>query len=249
MSGYASKAEAVQVVRATIAGTSRPADLPADPAAYNMAGIARAVVYSRGTGYGWGIEHSAETFWAAVRANLKVQPVELPHAGVTVIAPHVADILTGDSPNSLSDALDFDHVVHLSSDGELSHDRRPHWPHAPECLDPSIGSTVAEGGWELITAGLTGQYGYNGPWLHDSEVIAGGVAARVVEHAAEHGGGFYVAVYASFSCEECGGAGQMWNEAGDDEIPCPLIAAGTCEPGSTTIEGWAIAYKAGEVSA
>lgn len=59
------------VVRATIAGSNRPADLPADLAAYNMAGIVRAVVSSRGPGYGWAIEYDPTVFWDAVRANLR----------------------------------------------------------------------------------------------------------------------------------------------------------------------------------
>lgn len=83
MSGYASKAEAVAVVRATIAGTGRPADLPADLAAYNVAGIVRAVVSSRGPGYGWAIEYDSTRFWDAVRANLRDNSPERPTPGMS----------------------------------------------------------------------------------------------------------------------------------------------------------------------
>lgn len=71
MSGYASKAEAIAVVRATIAGTGRPADLPDDLSAYILSRIYSAVVSSRGPGYGWAIEYDPTVFWDAVRANLR----------------------------------------------------------------------------------------------------------------------------------------------------------------------------------
>lgn len=78
MSGYASKAEAMAVVRATIAGSNRPADLPDDLSVYILSRIYAAVITSRGPGYGWGIEYDAATFWDAVRANLRdnLPPVE-----------------------------------------------------------------------------------------------------------------------------------------------------------------------------
>ena len=53
--------------------------------------------------------------------------------------------------------------------------------------------------------------------LHDSELIEGGVAARVLEHANRVGGGFYVAVY-----------GEYQDADYDNEI---------------VIEGWSIAYQ------
>lgn len=104
-------------------------------------------------------------------------------------------------------------------------------PSAPEALDPDGNSTQLEG-WELITAGLTGQQGYRGPWLHDSEIIAGGVAHRVIEHAQENGGGYYVAIY-----------GQYTREHDHDQTPADYACL-ACEDGDTIIEGWAIAYKA-----
>lgn len=149
-----------------------------------------------------------------------------------------AETLTGTGPGSLSQILEFDHVVRISADGVVSD--APSGAHAPECHEPSVRSLIADDGWTLITEGLTGQHGYNGPWLHDSEQIEGGVARRILEHAAEHDGGLYVAVYAVWDCEECGGAGQKWKDDDmTDEVPCPA----NCEPGETTIEGWAIAYK------
>ena len=45
--------------------------LPNGAEHYNMAGIYREVVYSRGHGYGWGIEFDVAKFEAIVRANVR----------------------------------------------------------------------------------------------------------------------------------------------------------------------------------
>ena len=149
--------------------------------------------------------------------------------------------------DQLAAAMDFDHIVVVTARGHLL--EAVGGGSAPDVLDPDNNATTISGypEWALITAGLTGQHGYRGPWLHDSEILAGGVATRVFEHAAEHGGGYYVALYATYSCEECGGAGLVYKPFGPgdqdtEEVDCPKIATGECEPGGT-IEGWAIAYK------
>lgn len=121
--------------------------------------------------------------------------------------------LTGSGRGSLSEILEFNHVVRINAAGHVSD--ADNAAYAPECFNPDANGTEVDG-WHLITSGLTGQYGYSGPWLHDSEVIAGGVARHILEHAADNGGGLYVSVYAAYS--------------GDDDD----------EP---TIEGWAIAYR------
>ena len=121
--------------------------------------------------------------------------------------------------SELTTILDFDHVVRIGADGWV--DANPVGaPYAPTAYDPEPYSLIVEK-WELITSGLTGQYSYNGPWLHNDEQIEGAVERRVFEHAAENGGGYYVAIYGQFSCTE------------DHEHE-------TCE---TDLEGWAIAYK------
>ena len=127
--------------------------------------------------------------------------------------------LTGDGPGSLSRVLEFDHVVRIDAAGQVSDAPDGVW--APECYDPVIDSKSAGGGWDLITSGLTGQHGYRGPWLHDSEVIEGGVARHILAHAADNGGGLYVAVYATY----------------------PADVEGSPYGEETTIEGWAIAYR------
>jgi len=122
--------------------------------------------------------------------------------------------LTGDGPGSLSQILDFDTVVRIDAAGQVS--AAPEGVYAPECFNPDARGTKVDR-WELITSGLTEQYGYRGPWLHDSEVIAGGVARHILEHAADNGGGLYVAVYATYPGDDA-----------DDDY---------------TFEGWSIAYR------
>jgi hypothetical protein len=69
MSGYSSRAEVVEVVKATIRAGVAP-DLPADPGAYNVAGIVRENFYRWSGGWG-GAAHSAEEFTASMRRNLR----------------------------------------------------------------------------------------------------------------------------------------------------------------------------------
>lgn len=72
MSGYASKQEAQEVVKSTVATNYNGWEgLPTGSENYNMAGIYRETVYSRGYGYGWGVEHDPAKFEAVVRANLR----------------------------------------------------------------------------------------------------------------------------------------------------------------------------------
>ena len=140
--------------------------------------------------------------------------------------------------SALSEAMDFDHVIEVMPDGTW---RDASGLYAPDAVDVDSMATTLED-WQLPLSGFTGQYGYTGPWLHDSEQIEGGVEMYVLAHP-----GYWVAIYASHTCEECGGAGLIWSEAeassDEVEIDCPLITSGECEPGGI-IEGWTLAFKA-----
>ena len=37
--------------------------------------------------------------------------------------------------------------------------------------------------WDFVTYGMTGQYGYNGPWMHSSEFISARMANAIAEQA------------------------------------------------------------------
>lgn len=144
MSGYASKAEAMAVVRATIAGSNRPADLPDDLSVYILSRIYAAVITSRGAGYGWGIEYDAATFWDAVRANLRT-PASEPGMSWSEVAdrdaagycpaspdysePHIAD---GDVCSECGAQLDAptprsDYADKIAADVLREHAIQPHW--------------------------------------------------------------------------------------------------------------------------
>lgn len=141
--------------------------------------------------------------------------------------------------SALSEAMDFDHVIYSFGDGTF--ESNPDSPfarslHAPDAVDVDSMATELDG-WQLPLSGFTGQDRYTGPWLHGSEQIEGGVEMYVLEHP-----GYWVAIYGQHTCEECSGAGLVYDADGV-EVDCPKIATGECEPGGT-IEGWTLAFKA-----
>ena len=105
--------------------------------------------------------------------------------------------------------MEFDHVIRVNADGTVSDRLEDNY--APE-LDPEDES-VGEG-WELLR-GYTGQCGYNGPMMHDSEFIGGGLARDILSKP-----GYYVAL-----------VGQYYTDSEGNELE------------ESDLEGWAIAYK------
>lgn len=125
---------------------------------------------------------------------------------------------------ALQRIADFDHVFCVGNTGDVF---PPTFPghHAPEALDVPILDVMLDG-WLLPLSGLTNQYGYKGPWLHDSEQIPGGVAERVLARP-----GYWVAIYGQHTPD---GHDCPFGEQKHDDGDC------FCE---TTIEGWTLAYK------
>lgn len=103
--------------------------------------------------------------------------------------------------------MEFDHVVTVRSDGTVTDG--PGGIYAPTLLDERLDDSR----WTLITYGYTGQYGYRGPVMHDSEFIGGKLAADILAEP-----GVYVAVVAHWSPEH-----------GDDDSTEDIV------------EGWAVA--------
>lgn len=98
---------------------------------------------------------------------------------------------TEEQHKALSDIAEFDHVFVVLEGGQVSEVRNVNI-YAPEAYEPDPYATTLDG-WELPLSGFTGQYGYNGPWLHNSEVITGGVADYVLAHP-----GYWVPIYAMY---------------------------------------------------
>lgn len=102
--------------------------------------------------------------------------------------------------DNLNEVMSFDHVIRVMEDGTV--DTNP--ANAP--IEPQITMLVDDDGqqvggdedleglkghrypWELMT-GYTGQYGYNGPVMHVSETISGGLARDILNTP-----GYYVAL-------------------------------------------------------
>jgi hypothetical protein len=90
---------------------------------------------------------------------------------------------------SLNDRMDIDHVVRVHEDGSVTDESGAY---APELIigTDDTGQILAEHetelresakrqGWELLT-GFTGQHGYNGPLMHPSEFVGGGLERYIL---------------------------------------------------------------------
>jgi hypothetical protein len=93
---------------------------------------------------------------------------------------------------TLSDLMAFDHVISVHVDGTITEPNRVQ--DVPEAVyDDELS---APEGWELLT-GYTGQYSYNGPTMHASEYIGGGLARDILATP-----GYYVALVSYVLTEE-----------------------------------------------
>jgi hypothetical protein len=81
---------------------------------------------------------------------------------------------------SLNGRMEFDHVVEVHADGSVTDTDL----HAPGLYDDEVQSDD----WELMN-GYSGQYGYSGPMMHDSEYIGGGLERDILAQP-----GYYVAL-------------------------------------------------------
>jgi hypothetical protein len=90
----------------------------------------------------------------------------------------------------LSDAMDFDRVIRIDGAGRIE-DVPGVW--APNLFDGELDDPA----WEFASTGYTGQYGYNGPVMHDSESIGGRLELDILAHP-----GVYAAVAAYYEDED-----------------------------------------------
>lgn len=110
---------------------------------------------------------------------------------------------------SLNEIMEIDHPVRVDTDGTVT-DTGLDNVHAPTLMDKELDDTDK---WEFFSDGYTGQYGYRGPIMHNSEYIGGRLEKDILSTP-----GVYVAIVADWSPDES--MGETWD---DDRV-----------------EGWAI---------
>ena len=145
---------------------------------------------------------------------------------------------------SLNDIMEFDHIIRVNTDGSIDEDLDMSVMDSGSYFDLVVdedGNDIFEmsTGWELLR-GFTGQYSYNGPVMHPSEYVGGGLERHILETP-----GYYVVLEVKAleahvwqvsrftgtkTCERCG---LLPLDEDDTES--------TCE--SSEPVGWAIAYR------
>ena len=103
-------------------------------------------------------------------------------------------------------AIEFDHPFTLHPDGTITD---PTGVHAPSVYhDDETDVRIDGSGWRALT-GMTGQHGYHGAVMHQSEFIGRGIASYLLELAAD---GPTTFVVVAVECEM---------EDDDEDIPEP----------------------------
>lgn len=117
-------------------------------------------------------------------------------------------------PYWLNKQIEFGCPVVVKADGSIERADVT----APDLYDDELSDSA----WTFFTAGYTGQHGYSGPIMHNSEFISGRLADDIVAQP-----GYYVALVSEYrECAECEGIE-------DEDYICDYDHA----------EGWAIAFK------
>lgn len=119
----------------------------------------------------------------------------------------------------IDSAVEFDSPFLVNEDGtvELSGNHGPDEVYGGLYGD---GSLMISDGWETWSDGYTGQYGYNGPVLHDSEFLGGGIAHDLLEEPGE-----YCLCFVTYMCDDM--CEDLWEEG---EESC----------GDIHTEGWVV---------
>lgn len=123
--------------------------------------------------------------------------------------------------DELQTMMDFDSVIKVAEDGTIARAEGVHLYADLNVNTEGEDEFDLTEGWELLH-GFTGQYGYNGPVMHSSEFIGGGLARHILETP-----GYYVALVVEGRCDYDGSTDYCTPERGCD-----------CERA-----GWAVAYK------
>lgn len=120
--------------------------------------------------------------------------IEATRSGIHIDHDLKRDLALDPLDRPLSNAMDFEHVIYSYGDGRHIADVSGLWaPYA--CADEDengvwlIEHDPGEAGWALMS-GYSGQHGYSGPWMHESEFIGGRMAEDILSTP-----GLYVAIY------------------------------------------------------
>ena len=83
---------------------------------------------------------------------------------------------------TLNELMEFDHPVYVSADGTVTDPPCPLY--APELCDggndSELQAQASAAGWAGLLTGYTGQCGYNGPVMHPSEYVGGGMERDIL---------------------------------------------------------------------
>ena len=82
---------------------------------------------------------------------------------------------------TLNELMEFDHPVYVSVDGTVTDPPGPLY--APELFgvnDRGLQAQARSAGWAGLLTGCTGQCGYNGPVMHPSERVGGGLERDIL---------------------------------------------------------------------
>lgn len=80
----------------------------------------------------------------------------------------------------LNEFMEFDRVIRSNGNGTFEHLRDEYAPevHVYETESGEWELEDLSGGWEFLS-GFSGQHGYDGPLMHSSEYIGGGLAEHI----------------------------------------------------------------------
>ena len=128
---------------------------------------------------------------------------------------------------ALEKIMEMDHVIQVHEDGTVTDDIAAIW--APEVYDNTVEDgvedlTVSGEGWTL-ERGWTGQWGYNGPVMHDSEFVGGDLAEHILSTP-----GYWVVVEVDGGCD-------CTDVDDDDDIDDYELC------GRDHASGWAVAFR------
>lgn len=128
-------------------------------------------------------ESNAEFNIAAIRSAAAYNGIDLDALRIPlpVLFPEVTE-------DTLSDVMEFDTVIRVNENGTVDVLRDMNTP------DLYDGYLMGDG-WELLN-GFSGQYGYSGPIMHESEFIGGGIARYILSTP-----GLYVSLVSYYTPE------------------------------------------------